>query len=197
MSSHNDSFVSSGNAPTFDFLCENHGSIFLLRPVSPSAFSWIEEHLPPDRITFGNAIAVDHRCIWACPSSVDDKHLYRTKLLVQSIRFSYTTEPRDGPPSACEARSVFSSFFPQFNNDEWCIPDCEPRECVHTFHIADTSTNPPHTHTAVGSLLSYIGVWRANISHPSRFRSISSKGSSCPTKNTVLTELVESRRPSL
>jgi hypothetical protein len=49
----------------------------------------------------------------------------------------------------------------------------------------------------VGSLLSSIGVWRANRSHPSRFRSISSKGSSCPTKNSVLTELVEFRRPSL
>src|SRR6266550_5371214 len=96
-----------------------------------------------------------------------------------------------------KARSVFSSFFPPFNNDEWCIPDCEPRECVHTFHIADTSTTPPDTHTAVGSLLSSIGVWRANRSHPSRFRSISSKGSSCPTKNSVLTELVEFRRPSL
>jgi hypothetical protein len=65
MSSHCDSFVASGTSPTVDFLCENHGSIFLLRPVSPASFDWIESHLPPDRITFGIAVAVDHRCIWA------------------------------------------------------------------------------------------------------------------------------------
>jgi hypothetical protein len=41
MSSHNDSFVASGSSPTPDFLCENHGSIFLLRPVSPASFDWI------------------------------------------------------------------------------------------------------------------------------------------------------------
>ena len=38
MSSHNDSFAASGSSPTNgsgtpDFRCENHGSIFLLRPV--------------------------------------------------------------------------------------------------------------------------------------------------------------------
>jgi hypothetical protein len=65
MSSHNDSFAASGSSPTPDFLCENHGSIFLLRPVSPASFDWIESHLPSDRTTLGNAVAVDHRCIWA------------------------------------------------------------------------------------------------------------------------------------
>jgi hypothetical protein len=65
MSSHNDSFVASGSSPTVDFLCENHGAIFLLRPVSPASFDWIKSHLPSDRIALGNAVAVDHRCIWA------------------------------------------------------------------------------------------------------------------------------------
>jgi hypothetical protein len=46
-----------------DFYCENHGSIFLLRPVSPVAFSWIEENLPEDRMTFGGAVAVEWRFI--------------------------------------------------------------------------------------------------------------------------------------
>lgn len=56
----------SGSSPTrSDFLCENHGSIFLLRPVSPPAFAWIEEHLPPDRITFGNAVVIEPRYVWA------------------------------------------------------------------------------------------------------------------------------------
>jgi len=54
MTSHNDSFVSSGNSPTRsgktppDFLVENHGSIFLLKPLTPSATSWIEEHIGQD-----------------------------------------------------------------------------------------------------------------------------------------------------
>ena len=65
MSSHNDSFTASGTSPTVDFLCENHGSIFLLRPISPSAFAWIQEHLPPDRITFGNAVVIEPRYVWA------------------------------------------------------------------------------------------------------------------------------------
>jgi hypothetical protein len=49
--SSNDSFVSSGNSPTDfgkippDFVVENHGSIFLLKPLTPSATSWVEEHI--------------------------------------------------------------------------------------------------------------------------------------------------------
>jgi hypothetical protein len=45
MSSHSDSFAASGSSPTIDFLCENHGSIFLLKPLTPSAISWIEDHI--------------------------------------------------------------------------------------------------------------------------------------------------------
>jgi hypothetical protein len=63
MSSHTDSFVASGSSPTEpDFFCENHGSIFLLRP---AAHSWISDHLPEDRMTFANAVVVEHRFIWA------------------------------------------------------------------------------------------------------------------------------------
>jgi len=56
MSSHNDSFVASGSSPTQrekvpsppDFLVENHGSIFLLKPLTPSATNWVEEHIGSD-----------------------------------------------------------------------------------------------------------------------------------------------------
>jgi len=75
MSSHNDSFVASGSSPTFDFLCENHGSIFLLRPVSPASFYWIESHLPPDRITLGNAVVVEPRYVWAILVGLQDDGL--------------------------------------------------------------------------------------------------------------------------
>jgi hypothetical protein len=49
-----DAFQSSGSSPTgseqiqADFVVENHGCIFLLRPLSPSATSWIEEHIGQD-----------------------------------------------------------------------------------------------------------------------------------------------------
>jgi hypothetical protein len=80
MSSHNDSFVASGSSPTrSDFICENHGSIFLLRPVSPASFDWIESHLPSDRTIFGNAVAVDHRCIWAILVGLQDDGLVVTR----------------------------------------------------------------------------------------------------------------------
>ena len=66
MSSPSDSFVASGSSPTEpDFFCENHGSIFLLRPVSSAAHSWISDHLAEDGMTFGNAIVIEHRYIRA------------------------------------------------------------------------------------------------------------------------------------
>jgi hypothetical protein len=64
MSSHLDSFVASGTSPTSDFLCENHGSIFLLYPLTESAQAWIEENLPSDVQWFGQAVAIEHRYIW-------------------------------------------------------------------------------------------------------------------------------------
>src|SRR5882672_5172993 len=146
MSSHNDSFVSSGSSPTVDFLCENHGSIFLLRAVSPSAFSWIEEHLPPDRITFGNAIAVDHRCIWACPSSVDDKHLYRTKLLFQSIdSLTQQSQETDHRPHARLGRSSLH-FFLHSIMTSGAFPTAN-RESALTLSTSQTRPQPLQTPT--------------------------------------------------
>jgi hypothetical protein len=64
MSSHSDSFSASGSSPTQpDFFVENHGTIFLLQPLSPAANSWIEENLPEDRMTFGGAVVVEHKYI--------------------------------------------------------------------------------------------------------------------------------------
>jgi hypothetical protein len=76
MSSHTDSFVCSGSSPTEpDFICENHGSVFLLRPISPAAFEWIEENLPNDRLTFGNATVIEPRCVWAILLGLQDDGL--------------------------------------------------------------------------------------------------------------------------
>jgi hypothetical protein len=73
MSSHSDSFVASGNSPTHsgkiqpDFAVENHGSIILLKPLTPSAISWIEEHISPENSyqPYFPTIVVEHRYI-AC-----------------------------------------------------------------------------------------------------------------------------------
>jgi hypothetical protein len=70
MSSH-DSFVASGNSPTHsgtirpDFVVENHGSIFLLKPLTPSAVSWAEEHIGQENgyQPYFPAVVAEHRYI--------------------------------------------------------------------------------------------------------------------------------------
>lgn len=46
-----------------DFQVENHGSIFLLRPMSMAARNWAKEWLPYDTQRFGEAYVVEHRYI--------------------------------------------------------------------------------------------------------------------------------------
>ena len=52
------------NSP--DFSIEGEGrfcTVYLLRPLTPAAFDWIEKHIPEDAQRLGNAIAVEHRYI--------------------------------------------------------------------------------------------------------------------------------------
>ena len=73
-----DAFRTSGSSPTQsspDFVVENHGSVFLLQPLTPAANSWVEEHLPQDRITFGGAIVVEHRYIWGIIEGIQSDRL--------------------------------------------------------------------------------------------------------------------------
>jgi hypothetical protein len=49
--------------PTIDFEVQNHGTIFLLFPLTHSAVVWVEEHLPEEILTFGLGICVEHRFI--------------------------------------------------------------------------------------------------------------------------------------
>lgn len=46
-----------------DFTVSNHGSIFLLTPVSAAGEAWANDHLPEDAARFGFGIAVEHRYI--------------------------------------------------------------------------------------------------------------------------------------
>lgn len=60
---HRNEFQASGTSPTPDFLVENHGTIFLLQPLTPAANVWIEQNLAEDRLTFAGAVVVEHRYI--------------------------------------------------------------------------------------------------------------------------------------
>jgi len=48
-----------------DVYVENHGSIFLVRPVSNSACDWLTENVSEESQYFGNALVVEHRYIEA------------------------------------------------------------------------------------------------------------------------------------
>ena len=57
-------FETSGSSPGGpDFVVENHGTVFLLRPLTPAANSWVKENLPEDHLTFGHAVVVEHHYI--------------------------------------------------------------------------------------------------------------------------------------
>jgi hypothetical protein len=67
MSSH-DSFVASGNSPTLtrDLVFENHGSVFLIRPLSESGQQWLDENVGDENtLTFGGAIVCEPRYVEA------------------------------------------------------------------------------------------------------------------------------------
>jgi hypothetical protein len=65
MSAHSDSFVASGNSPK-DLIFENHGSLFLIRPVSPTGQSWLDENVGDENtLTFGGAIVCEPRYVEA------------------------------------------------------------------------------------------------------------------------------------
>ena len=75
MSSHSDSFVASGNSPTLskpDFQIENHGSIFLVRPLNPNAQTWVDEHIGFDNgfQPYYPTVVVEHRYIGAIAEGI-------------------------------------------------------------------------------------------------------------------------------
>jgi hypothetical protein len=57
-----DPFNTNGSSPP-DFDLSGDGSLYLLRPLTPPAHAWVEEHLPDDATWFGTAVAVEHRFI--------------------------------------------------------------------------------------------------------------------------------------
>lgn len=52
------------NAPHFEL--ENHGSVFLLRPLTSAAKEWMQEHFPmdnPETQFWGDAIVIEPRYV--------------------------------------------------------------------------------------------------------------------------------------
>jgi hypothetical protein len=66
-----DAFQTSGNSPTHsgnippDFVVEDHGSIFLLKPLTPPATSWVEDHIGQENAyqPYLPTVVVEHRYI--------------------------------------------------------------------------------------------------------------------------------------
>ena len=73
-------FTKSGSSPGIsisepDFVCEYHISLFLLRPLSPAAFDWIELNLPLGRLTWGNSTVIEPRYISRILLGIQDSGL--------------------------------------------------------------------------------------------------------------------------
>lgn len=62
-----DAYCTSGSSPTVDLnsVVEGHGSIFLLRPLTPAGQSWIDEHIGPDNgyQPYYPTVVIEHRYI--------------------------------------------------------------------------------------------------------------------------------------
>ena len=70
-----DLFKTSGTSPTPDFMCENHGTLFLLIPRTAPAKIWIEENLARDHMTFADAVVIEPRYVWAILVGLQDDGL--------------------------------------------------------------------------------------------------------------------------
>jgi hypothetical protein len=60
-----DPFQTSSTSPAPDFSFENHGTLFLLIPRTAPADIWIEQNLPPDHMTFADAVVIEARYVLA------------------------------------------------------------------------------------------------------------------------------------
>ncbi len=46
-----------------DLIVYGSGTVYLLRPTSPSGEAWVKEHIQPDALWFGGGVVIEHRYI--------------------------------------------------------------------------------------------------------------------------------------
>jgi len=66
---------SSQVSNTPDILVQNEGTVFLFCPLTSQAKEWIDEHVQPDAMWFGNALVVEHRFAWGLAQEMKDTGL--------------------------------------------------------------------------------------------------------------------------
>jgi hypothetical protein len=62
----NSTRIQKSSTTELDFRLENHGSLFLLLPLTPAAKNWMGEHLPmdnPETQFWGDAIVIEPRYV--------------------------------------------------------------------------------------------------------------------------------------
>jgi hypothetical protein len=58
-----------------DFHCENHGTAFLLRPLTEAAQAWITEHLPDEPQWFDKGVVIEVSRIWPILADIQEAGL--------------------------------------------------------------------------------------------------------------------------
>jgi len=56
-----------------DFSIEGSGrfcTVYLVRPLTPRAFDWIDEHISEDAQRLGNGVAIEHRFVVAIADAI-------------------------------------------------------------------------------------------------------------------------------
>jgi hypothetical protein len=60
---------------TPDVLVRNEGTVFLFCPLTSQSKEWIDEHVQPDALWFGDALVVEHRFAWGLAQGMKDAGL--------------------------------------------------------------------------------------------------------------------------
>jgi hypothetical protein len=58
-----------------DVLVRNEGTVFVFCPLTAAAKRWIEDHVQPDALWFGNTLVVEHRYAWGLALGMKDAGL--------------------------------------------------------------------------------------------------------------------------
>ena len=58
-----------------DVVIENHGTLVIFQPLTPSASEWIEEHVEEKATWLGSGLVVEHRYAEALASGMKDDGL--------------------------------------------------------------------------------------------------------------------------